>query len=323
MDMGRVDDAFAGDGGQPISRQRARERVVGQDHDPEPRIAAFLRRLGDRLVADLLRDRVLVGNLYVAEGVQRGPVLGVEVLRDQQRPGALAKRGFARGHEEIGINHGVTRTVPLACGLPLLVEDPPETLAPEMEEREDHQKRLRAPVGHDATIHREQKRQAWSELHRSVRQFPRLQHVEEHQQEKRLVRGRLLPRPVYLQPADLAVPLLHDANRQAHRPWPRRGSKPSRDHNIASETRPTPRKHRGREALSIVNATVSGYGLLNETATIGTREGWQRRLAERGFTVRGHRLVRRRGEKGEEVEPRNYYPGTEEAHTNPTRQRGE
>ena len=47
------------------------------------------------------------------------------------------------------------------------------------------------------------------------------------------------------------------------------------------------------------------HGLLDETATIGTREGWQRRLAERGFTIRGHRLVRRRDEKGEEREPRN------------------
>jgi hypothetical protein len=49
-------------------------------------------------------------------------------------------------------------------------------------------------------------------------------------------------------------------------------------------------------------------GLLDETATIGTREGWERRLAERGFTIRGHRLVRRRDEreeKGEEREPRN------------------
>ncbi|MGA9924922.1 MAG: hypothetical protein WBQ29_16095 [Isosphaeraceae bacterium] len=27
------------------------------------------------------------------------------------------------------------------------------------------------------------------------------------------------------------------------------------------------------------------HGLLDETATIGTREGWQRRLAERGFTI--------------------------------------
>ncbi len=43
------------------------------------------------------------------------------------------------------------------------------------------------------------------------------------------------------------------------------------------------------------------HGLLDDTATIGTREGWERRLAERGFTVRGHRLVRR---KGEESEPR-------------------
>jgi len=50
------------------------------------------------------------------------------------------------------------------------------------------------------------------------------------------------------------------------------------------------------------------HGLLDETATIGTRAGWERRLAERGFTVRGHWLVRRRSEKegkGEEMEPRN------------------
>src|SRR5208337_2864750 len=50
------------------------------------------------------------------------------------------------------------------------------------------------------------------------------------------------------------------------------------------------------------------HGLLDDTASIGTREGWQRRLAERGFMVRGHRLVRRRDEgeaKGEEREPRN------------------
>jgi DNA phosphorothioation-associated putative methyltransferase len=35
------------------------------------------------------------------------------------------------------------------------------------------------------------------------------------------------------------------------------------------------------------------HGLLDDTATIGTREGWQARLCERGFTLRGHRLVRR------------------------------
>ncbi len=53
---------------------------------------------------------------------------------------------------------------------------------------------------------------------------------------------------------------------------------------------------------------VEKHGLLDDTATIGTREGWQRRLAERGFTIRGHRLVRRRDEreeKGEERKPRN------------------
>jgi DNA phosphorothioation-associated putative methyltransferase len=40
-------------------------------------------------------------------------------------------------------------------------------------------------------------------------------------------------------------------------------------------------------------------GLLDETATIGTREGWQRRLEENGFTIRGHRLIRRVAENAQ------------------------
>jgi hypothetical protein len=35
-----------------------------------------------------------------------------------------------------------------------------------------------------------------------------------------------------------------------------------------------------------------GRGLLDDTATIGTREGWQVRLSARGFALRGHRLIR-------------------------------
>lgn len=35
------------------------------------------------------------------------------------------------------------------------------------------------------------------------------------------------------------------------------------------------------------------HGLLAETATIGTRAGWQTRLEACGFTLRGHRLIRR------------------------------
>jgi DNA phosphorothioation-associated putative methyltransferase len=34
--------------------------------------------------------------------------------------------------------------------------------------------------------------------------------------------------------------------------------------------------------------------LLDDSATIGTKEGWQARLSERDFTLRGHRLVRQR-----------------------------
>ena len=35
-------------------------------------------------------------------------------------------------------------------------------------------------------------------------------------------------------------------------------------------------------------------GLLDDTATIGTRAGWAERLRERGYALRGHRLMRRR-----------------------------
>jgi DNA phosphorothioation-associated putative methyltransferase len=36
-------------------------------------------------------------------------------------------------------------------------------------------------------------------------------------------------------------------------------------------------------------------GLLADASGIGTREGWARRLAERGFALKGHRLVRWNG----------------------------
>ena len=34
------------------------------------------------------------------------------------------------------------------------------------------------------------------------------------------------------------------------------------------------------------------HGLLEDSRAIGTRNGWQIRLDERGFQVRGHRLFR-------------------------------
>jgi DNA phosphorothioation-associated putative methyltransferase len=37
-------------------------------------------------------------------------------------------------------------------------------------------------------------------------------------------------------------------------------------------------------------------GLLEQPSAIGTREGWSRRLAERGFSLKGHRLVRLQGQ---------------------------
>jgi DNA phosphorothioation-associated putative methyltransferase len=36
------------------------------------------------------------------------------------------------------------------------------------------------------------------------------------------------------------------------------------------------------------------HGLLDDSATIGTREGWNQRLEERGFLISGHRLIKPR-----------------------------
>ena len=47
-----------------------------------------------------------------------------------------------------------------------------------------------------------------------------------------------------------------------------------------------------REKFARLTAQEEKQGLLNEPSGIGTRDGWQRRLSERGFALKGHRLVR-------------------------------
>ena len=55
-----------------------------------------------------------------------------------------------------------------------------------------------------------------------------------------------------------------------------------------------PADHPLREKFARLTRQEEQHGLLDETATIGTRNGWNSRLQDRGFTLRGHRLVRRR-----------------------------
>jgi hypothetical protein len=55
-----------------------------------------------------------------------------------------------------------------------------------------------------------------------------------------------------------------------------------------------PADHPSREKFARLTRQEEQHGLLNETATIVTRNGWNARLEERGFRLRGHRLVRKR-----------------------------
>lgn len=51
--------------------------------------------------------------------------------------------------------------------------------------------------------------------------------------------------------------------------------------------------------FSRLTALEEKAGLLTETTGIGTRDGWERRLAEKGYALKGHRLVRAGVRQGE------------------------
>ena len=53
--------------------------------------------------------------------------------------------------------------------------------------------------------------------------------------------------------------------------------------------------HPLREKFARLTAQEEKYGLLDDASGIGTREGWVRRIAERGFALKGHRLVKGTG----------------------------
>lgn len=59
-----------------------------------------------------------------------------------------------------------------------------------------------------------------------------------------------------------------------------------------------PHDHPLRTKFARLSEQEEKHGLLTDTATIGTRDGWNARLKERGFAVRGHRLVRSKDEAG-------------------------
>lgn len=52
--------------------------------------------------------------------------------------------------------------------------------------------------------------------------------------------------------------------------------------------------HPLREKFARLTRQEEKHGLLDDTPTIGTRDGWRARLEDMGFRLRGHRLVRRR-----------------------------
>ncbi len=69
-----------------------------------------------------------------------------------------------------------------------------------------------------------------------------------------------------------------------------------------------PPNHPDLAKFARLTAQEEKHGLIDQTATIGTRQGWEARLAERGFTLRGHRLVRRKN--GEKEPPSDTQPGS-------------
>lgn len=57
-------------------------------------------------------------------------------------------------------------------------------------------------------------------------------------------------------------------------------------------------EHLLHDRFALLTRQEEQQRLLSDTASIGTRSGWQARLRQAGFTLRGHRLVRRNGGEG-------------------------
>jgi DNA phosphorothioation-associated putative methyltransferase len=60
-------------------------------------------------------------------------------------------------------------------------------------------------------------------------------------------------------------------------------------------------EHPLREKFAKLTEKEEAAGLLQDTAGIGTRDGWERRLAEKGLALKGHRLVIRKPETNGEA----------------------
>lgn len=55
--------------------------------------------------------------------------------------------------------------------------------------------------------------------------------------------------------------------------------------------------HPLREKFARLTTQEEKYGLLDEPSSIGTREGWAKRLAKQGFSLKGHRLMKNGGQR--------------------------
>jgi hypothetical protein len=62
-------------------------------------------------------------------------------------------------------------------------------------------------------------------------------------------------------------------------------------------------EHELRQKFANLTAREEKAGLLDETSSIGTRDGWERRLAEKGFALKGHRLVTRKPSQPGDASP--------------------
>ena len=97
------------------------------------------------------------------------------------------------------------------------------------------------------------------------------------------LRDRPAPGPAAEHQAEPAVP----RDRQHRLRRQREPADPPPQGDVPAARPPAPRK------FERLTRQEEKHGLLDETATIGTKDGWQDRLNATGFVLRGHRLVRR------------------------------
>ena len=212
MDMRGIHDALHADCRHPATGQGA--LVLIRHHhnlDPEPRIAPALGR-------DLVQSRTLphpVAPLRreTQHGSQRDLFLRQEIRgsTDQYPLGPLAEVRIEQTSQKVRIEPHLDRQRPVRRRLPIRHQRLSNARRPDMMKRHVERQFGALPVGNDGIEEAEPIGQIGGHRKHRLLDLPPLRHFQHHEEQERLMRCRIPPRPVNPQRRQFMQPVIRSA----------------------------------------------------------------------------------------------------------------